>query len=82
MDPYDLAVLCHLTVSQDLYNKVFCISSEMNSVLFIVVFFFIVVYLKRRFQLKGKSSDQELLNTDYYMGVHTVISSLTGSSRT
>ena len=55
----------------------------MNSVLFIVFFIIIIiVYLKRRFQLKGKSSDQELLNTDYYMGVHTVISSLTGSSRT
>ena len=43
--------------------------------------FFIVVYLKKCFQLKGRSSDQQLLSIDYSLGVYTVISSLIGSSR-
>lgn len=51
----------------------------MNSLSFKL--FFIVVYLKKCFQLKGKSSDQQLLSIDYSLGVHTVISSLIGSSR-
>ena len=42
---------------------------------------FFVVYLKKCFQLKGKSSDKQLLSIDYSLGVYTVISSLIGSSR-
>ena len=51
----------------------------MNSIFFKL--FFIVVYLKKCFQLKGKSSDKQLLSIDYSLGVYTVISSLIGSSR-
>ena len=51
----------------------------MNSIF--LKLFFIVVYLKKCFQLKGKSSDKQLLSIDYSLGVYTVISSLIGSSR-
>ena len=51
----------------------------MNSIF--LKLFFIVVYLKKCFQPKGKSSDKQLLSIDYSLGVCTVISSLIGSSR-